>query len=102
MIITLFKTSKSGTLQYYTLHNRQALLTEPFALTVAWRSGHGKEREKIYGFETMAEMDKKIRSIFSRKIKAGYKLLYSFMREKPANATADSDIAAFLEKRKQG
>ncbi len=102
MIITLFKTSKSGSMQYYTLHNRQALLTEPYALTVAWRTGQGKEHDKIYGFETMAEMDKKIRSIFSKKIKAGYKLLYSFMREKPADASPDSDIAAFLEKRKHG
>jgi len=102
MIITLFKTSKNGALQYYTLHNRQALLTEPFALTVAWRTGEGKERDKIYGFETLAEMDRKIRSIFGKKIKAGYKLLYSFMREKPSSASADSDIAAFLEKRGHG
>lgn len=55
-------------------------------MTVAWRSGQGREREKMYGFETIAEMDRKIRQVFGRKIGDGYALLYSFMRERPVGA----------------
>jgi hypothetical protein len=102
MIITLFKTAANGSILYYTLHDRQALLTAPYALTVAWRSGNGREREKIYGFETLGEMDRKLRSMFGLKIKAGYKLLYSFMREKPIDSAPDSEIASFLQARKHG
>jgi hypothetical protein len=102
MIITLFKTAANGKILYYTLHDRQPLLTAPYALTVAWRSGEGQEREKIYAFETIAEMDKKIRELFGRRIKAGYKLLYSFMRDRPANATPDSMLAELKKPRKHG
>lgn len=102
MIITLFKTGKDGKILYYTLHDRQPLLTAPYALTVAWRSGEGQEREKIYGFETIAEMDKKIRELFGRRRKAGYALLYSFMRDRPATARTDSELAAFMQDPKHG
>lgn len=50
-------------------------------MTVAWRVGGGQEREKIYGFDTRADMDKKIQQVFRRKIRSGYTLLYSFLRE---------------------
>ncbi len=94
MIITFFKPGADGAIRYYTIHDRQPLLTAKYSLTVAWRTGEGREREKVYGFDTLAEMDKKIRQLFGRRLKAGYKLLYSFMREKPANTQPDSAIAA--------
>jgi len=90
MIITLYKPGANGTIRYYTIHDRQPLLTARYAMTIAWRSNHGHEREKMYGFETIAEMDRKIRQIFSRKIKDGYTLLYSFMRERPAGVSASA------------
>ena len=67
MIITLFKPSDGGAIRYYTIHDRQPLLTDRYALTVAWRTGDGREREKIYGFDTLAAMDKKIRELFGRR-----------------------------------
>lgn len=94
MIITFFKPGADGAIRYYTIHDRQPLLTAKYSLTVAWRTGEGREREKVYGFDTLAEMDKKIRQLFGRRIKVGYKLLYSFMREKPAGAMPDSALAA--------
>ncbi len=94
MIITLFRPSDGGPIRYYTIHDRQPLLTDRFALTVAWRIGDGREREKIYGFDTLAAMDKKIRELFGRRLRAGYKLLYSFMREKPSAGMPDSLLAA--------
>ncbi|HAW86943.1 MAG: hypothetical protein A2087_06565 [Spirochaetes bacterium GWD1_61_31] len=100
MIITLIKVKDDGTILYYTLHDRQPLLMARYALSVAWRSGEGQGREKIYGFETVAEMDRKIRSLFSRRIRAGYKLLYSFMRERPAHSASDAEMAAMLKRRK--
>lgn len=81
MIMTLYKPGARGSLRYYTMHDRQPLLTARFALTIAWRVGNGQETEKIYGFDTRAEMDKKLQQLFRRKIKSGYALLYSFVRE---------------------
>lgn len=96
MIITLYKPGANGSIRYYTIHDRQPLLTAKFALTIAWRAGEGREREKIYGFDTAAEMDKKIRLIFGRKTKDGYALLYSFIRERATieELGAARDVAA--------
>lgn len=93
MILTFYKPGADGAIRYYTIHDRQPLLTAAYALTIAWRTGDGRERERIYGFDTLAEMDKKIRELFGRRIKAGYSLLYSFMREKPFGALADTAAA---------
>lgn len=101
MIITLFRPGDDGAIRYYSIHDRQPLLTAPFALTVAWRTGDGREREKIYGFDTLAAMDKKIRELFGRRLRSGYKLLYSFMREKPASGMPDSLLAAQREPAKR-
>jgi hypothetical protein len=94
MIITMFRTDPDGIIRYYSLHDRQPLLTARHALTIAWRTGEGREREKIYGFDTLAEMDRKIRELFGRRARKGYKLLYSFMRDRPAAAAPDSMLAS--------
>lgn len=96
MIITMYKPGANGSIRYYTIHDRQPLLTAKYALTIAWRSGEGREREKIYGFDTAADRDKKIRQIFGRKTKDGYALLYSFIRERAPikEIVAESDDAA--------
>lgn len=94
MIITLYRPGEDGLNRYYSLHDRQPLLTARYALTVAWRTGHGKEREKIYGFDTLAEMDRKIRQLFGRRIRAGYRLLYSFARDRPDAVPTDNDELA--------
>jgi len=86
MIMTLYKTSPDGSIRYYTMHDRQPLLTSRYALTLASRNGNGQERERIRGFETQAEMDAMIRKAFGKKIKDGYSLLYSFMRERTTEA----------------
>jgi hypothetical protein len=93
MIITMFRTDPDGIIRYYSLHDRQPLLTARYALTIAWRTGEGKEREKVYGFDTLAEMDRKIRELFGRRVKNGYRLLYSFMRDRPVTAVPDSTLA---------
>lgn len=92
MIVTLFKTGKDGRLLYYSIHDRQQTLSDPYTLTSAWRTGNGKEREKHYSFDCLAHMDTMIRSLLSRRIKAGYKLLYSFSRD--ARWSGDHDELA--------
>jgi len=96
MIITMYKPGANGSIRYYTIHDRQPLLTAKYALTIAWRADEGRECEKIYGFDTAADRDKKIRQIFGRKTKDGYALLYSFIRERAPikDAVAASDVAA--------
>lgn len=81
MIVTLFRTGKDGRLLYYTLHDRQQSLTSAFALTTAFRSGNGKEREKLHLFDSLAEMDAMIRLTLRKRFKDGYRLLYSFSRD---------------------
>ena len=81
MIVTLFRTGKDGRLLYYTLHDRQQSLTSAYALTTAFRSGNGKEREKLHLFDSLAEMDAMIRATLKRRFKDGYRLLYSFSRD---------------------
>lgn len=81
MIVTLFNTGSDGTMLYYTIHDRQASLTQPYSLTVSWSRGSGRGREKFYVFETLEAKDRMIRSLLAKRFKAGYRLLYSFSRD---------------------
>lgn len=101
MIVTLYRNGDDGKTRYYTVHDRQQVLTSPWALTAAWRSGNGREREKLYTFETLAAMDAMIRRLLSRRIGAGYRLLYSWSRDArwstSVDAGADASAAPPLE-----
>lgn len=81
MIVTLMKHGKDGRLLYYTIHDRQQSLTSAHALTTLFRTGNGREREKHYDFDSLADMDALIRSLLARRIKDGYRLLYSWSRD---------------------
>ncbi len=80
MIITLYKEAKDGKTQYYTVHDRQQVLDAPYALCASWRIGSGRERERLHRFDSLAERDKMIRRLIAQRIKAGYRILYSFSR----------------------
>lgn len=82
MYLTLYKTAKDGKIHYYILHDRQASIITPYALTVVWRSGQGKGRERFYPFEKLSEMDLMVRHLLKKKLKDGYSLLYSFSRDR--------------------
>ena len=81
MIITLFAQSKTGLLHYYTLHDRQLSLGQPYALTAAWRAENARERERLYVFSSARERDGKLKTLFRSSLRRGYRLLYSFDRE---------------------
>jgi predicted DNA-binding WGR domain protein len=80
MMITLYRTDSAGAAHYYTIHDRQGQLFPVYSFTVAWGRNLSVSREKVYVFETSAEMDAKIRAILREKITAGYKVLYSYLR----------------------
>jgi len=94
MIIALYRPGADGSIRHYTIHDRQPLLTARYSLTVAWRTGEGREREKIYGFDTAAARDAKIRQVFKRKVRDGYALLYSFERERTAVPAVETEVVA--------
>jgi hypothetical protein len=96
MIITLIKKAKDGRLHYYTVHDRQPVLDAPFALCSAWRIGMGRERERLYRFQVATERDKMIRTLVSRRIHDGYRLLYSFSRAGFAGETDTFLEQAFI------
>ena len=95
MIVTLMKHGKDGRLLYYTIHDRQQSLTSPHALTTLFRTGSGREREKHYDFASLAEMDSMIRPLLSKRIRDGYRVLYSWSRDASwgfsPNAEVESD-----------
>jgi hypothetical protein len=80
MIITMYKAGKDGKTHYYTVHDRQPVLDAPYALCASWRVGLGKERERLHRFQTLLERDKTIRRLIGLRIRAGYKILYTFTR----------------------
>lgn len=81
MIVTLYRTGTDGRMLYYTVHDRQQSLTSAYSLTSAFRTGNGREREKHHDFNSLAEMDAMIRKLLSRRVKSGYRLLYSWSRD---------------------
>ena len=81
MIVTLLRTGSDGCLLYYTIHDRQAGLSQPYTLTVAWSRGNGRGRERFYTFDSLEAKDRMIRSLLARRYKSGYSLLYSFSRD---------------------
>ncbi|SRR6056297_376105 len=82
MIILLRKTTPRGSHFYYTLHDRQSGLFDLYTLTTLWGPSPDGGREKIYSFSTRQELDKKLQEIVSRRLRSGYKVLYSYSRDK--------------------
>lgn len=80
MTFTLFSRSRDGRLAYYTLHDRQPSLDGSPVLTAAWRTEGRRERERRYAFGSQRERDRALRRLFSRAVRRGYRLLYSFDR----------------------
>jgi hypothetical protein len=56
------------------------VLDAPYAICASWRIGLGKEREKLHRFSSLLKRDELIRGLITRRIKDGYKILYTFSR----------------------
>lgn len=94
MIITLYKAGADGKMLYYTIHDRQQVLDAPFALSADFRVGLGRERERLHRFDTLADRDRMIRKLIARRLKDGYRLLYTFSR---SGFSKDEGLAATLD-----
>jgi len=86
MIITLYKAGAGGRNLYYTIHDRQQALDAPYALCSSFRVGMGRERERLHRFENLADRDRSVRGLIARRLKDGYRLLYTFDRSMHGSA----------------
>ncbi|GAB4365960.1 MAG: hypothetical protein Kow009_02740 [Spirochaetales bacterium] len=80
----MVKKDPKGHAYYYTIHDRQGSLFAPFTLTVMWGRRLDRPREKVFTFMTHPEMNHKIRWILDRKLRKGYRVLYSYFRSDDA------------------
>lgn len=80
MMVTLYKKHHQGQPYYYTVHDRQGSLFAPFTLTIMWGKKLDRPREKVITFTTHEEMNLKIRVILDKKLREGYRVLYSYFR----------------------
>jgi predicted DNA-binding WGR domain protein len=81
MTITLRKTSESGRHYYYTIHDRQSGLFEPYTLTVVWGPRPDRGRRKIFSFPNREMKDRALRKMIVRRITCGYRVFYSYARK---------------------
>jgi predicted DNA-binding WGR domain protein len=80
MMVTLYKKDRQGQPYYYTVHDRQGSLFAPFTLTIMWGKKLDRPREKVLTFTSEEEMNRKIRVILDKKLREGYRVLYSYFR----------------------
>jgi hypothetical protein len=96
MTITFYKYTSSKSSRFYSLHDRQGSLFHEYTFTAVWGSDFCSTREKVYTFDSSKEMQKKLRSIFKRKIKDGFKVLYKFSKREEYNSVFQQlDLGSF-------
>jgi hypothetical protein len=81
MMITLVKITPPKKVYYYHIHDWQGDLFSPYALSVSWGLDLRKSRRREYVFDTRKEMDLFLRKLISKRLKSGYKVLYTYFRE---------------------
>lgn len=79
MTITFYKKTKTGS-RYYTMHDRQGNLFTPYTFTSVWGNVIESGRQRVFTFNSRDEMNRKLRFLMGKRIKSGYKVLYSFSR----------------------
>ena len=94
MLIALYKIDTYNETRYYYIHNYQGHLFSPFTFTAIWGKSQKKGREKSFVFDSEEEMKDKLSELIFAKLKAGYKLLYSYPQENQYQ-----DIYSHLNKR---
>ena len=81
-MITLYKTDRQGRIRYYSLNDRQTHLFASHTITVNWGSALSSGRERVYILDSRSEMDQKLQELVQRKVNRGYRVLYSFFRNR--------------------
>lgn len=81
-MITLYKADQKDRLHFYSINDRQGHLFSPYTFTVNWGPDLSRGREKVHIFETRREMDNKLQELVQSRIAKGYRVLYSYFRDK--------------------
>jgi predicted DNA-binding WGR domain protein len=81
MMITLYRIDNRERLHYYCISNRQHNMFSPYTFTVSSGVALTRGTEKHYVFSTRKELDAALRSRIRRKMRNGYKVLYTFFRQ---------------------
>ncbi len=80
MMITFYKTDAARRLYYYCISDRQRHLFSRYSFTVSWGVALTQGREKIFTFETEEEKQRKLEEVIAHRVRAGYKVLYTYFR----------------------
>lgn len=78
MMVTLFKTEKSGRMRFYTVHDLQRSLWGGFSLTESLSVGDASGSDSWVHFENAFEGASWLNRTLSQKKRNGYRVLYSY------------------------
>ncbi|MFP4384795.1 MAG: hypothetical protein ACLFSE_12185 [Spirochaetia bacterium] len=81
MMITMVKITSPKRVYYYHIHDWQGDLFCPYALTVSWGYELTGSRRREYVFDTRKEMDLFLRGLIRKRLKKGYKVLYTYFTQ---------------------
>lgn len=81
-MITLYKTDRNDRIHYYSINDRQGHLFSSYTFTVNWGPVLTAGREKVHVFESRREMDQKLQELIQSRITDGYRVLYSYFRNR--------------------
>lgn len=81
-MITFYKTDATRRLYYYCISDRQRHLFAPHSFTVSWGVALTQGRERTFTFATEGEKQQKLQQVISGRVKAGYKVLYTYFRRR--------------------
>lgn len=81
-MITLYKTDHRDRISYYSINDRQGHLFSPYTFTVTWGPVPASGREKVHVFESRRAMDRKLQELIQDRVTDGYRVLYSYFRNR--------------------
>jgi hypothetical protein len=81
MMVTLYTRDSSGVPRYYTIHDRQGLLFDRYSFTATWGSDASGGGERLFQFQSRREMDRKIRALLRKRLRSGYRVIYTYFRK---------------------
>ena len=79
-MITLYRVDDPDTIRYYSISDRQGHLFYDNTFTVSWGVALSAGRERLHVFDSRRDMDDKLRELVRRRIRDGYRVLYTYFR----------------------
>jgi predicted DNA-binding WGR domain protein len=79
-MITLYRVDEPETIRYYSISDRQGHLFYDHTFTASWGVALAAGRERVYVFDSRRDMDNKLQELIRRRIRDGYRVLYTYFR----------------------